>query len=307
MAPGRVPVPPEPVTVPRLRHHAGGAREPGREPPPLPGGMGSARARNASSCVFSVCGCRILPAAILHMAGGRPGRHIHSGRPRQGGRRPGHPFRRHIGRPGRLGRVCRIRHAARPAEVLGAPPARGRRVRHQERRTRHIPLLPAALHIPGRQGPGVGGRLRVPLPGGGRPGYRLILPGGPQVQDQAGGGRPPTCSPSSDIRACRPTTTAPNWRCATPPSCTGTCATSRPRRRAGGSSRCWSPWSAPAANRASYRGPPSSAWSGIRTGGRSSRRPGRSTGNRSRRSPRRAGTGLTSQVVTMLNMPALGT
>ena len=68
-------------------------------------------------------------------------------------------------------------------------------------------------------------------------------------------GAAPTCSPSSDTRACRPTTTAPSWRYATPPSCTGTCATSYPRRREGRSSRCWSPWRVPATSWASFRGP----------------------------------------------------
>ena len=40
------------------------------------------------------------------------------------------------------------------------------------------------------KGQGVGRQLRVHLPGEGRSGDSLILPGGPQVQDQAGGGRP---------------------------------------------------------------------------------------------------------------------
>lgn len=53
------------------------------------------------------------------------------------------------------------------------------------------PATAAAIRIPGRQRQGVDLQLRVFLPGEGRPGYHLILSGGPQAQDQDVGGRPP--------------------------------------------------------------------------------------------------------------------
>ena len=183
-------------------------------------------------------------------SGRRPSGMSHTSRPPPAGSRPGHPLWEDPGRPGRPGRVRRM-HVAYPAGVLGAPPAPGRRVL-RERRIRHI-LPPAALRMPGRQGQGVGRRLRVPIPGEGRPGGWPHPARGATSSGPGWRGPPPARSPSCVWARC-PAATAPGHRYATPPSCTGACAAGRPRHRAGRSLRCRSTWRAPAADRAPFRG-----------------------------------------------------